>query len=500
MDVEQASVVSGAGGGAAARVASRRSGWTTGRRLLAAFGTMVLLSGAASGFALYGLVGLQDGLARTRQRVEGLRLALELSSAVRDQYAHIAHTVILGNDSHLDLYDGAQRHTEALTAQMRGFASSEEERAWVSELERSTAELDETFRARVMPAVLRGEDDVVRDEHHHVLMAMAHIQDSTGRLARGFSDSVSVLQTLVTGLQERALWSTLVFLVLGPALAVGAGLLIGRSVARPIARLEEGAERIAAGDLDTRLELSSQDEFGALASQFNAMAAAVKEHQAARVENERLVAVGRLAAGVAHEINNPLGVILGYVKVLQKRADGALAEDLRVIEAEALRSRDIVEGLLDLARPVVLGEEDVDLRELADDVAARLSGTDLSPAPPIAVIGQARARGDATRLRQVLFNLVKNAVEAAGAQGRVDVSLEEREGGSEVSVRDTGPGFAPEVRERLFEPFFTTKPQGTGLGLAVCHAIARAHGGALVVGAGSLVTLVLPHHTGEAPR
>jgi signal transduction histidine kinase len=198
------------------------------------------------------------------------------------------------------------------------------------------------------------------------------------------------------------------------------------------------------------------------------------------LQSERLAGVGRLAAGVAHEINNPLGVILGYTRLLRKKAVGSLADDLAIVEEEVLRCQEIVEGLLDFSRPVEAGSQRVDLRGLCDDVVARFAESSPSPGVTVTVAGQGGAAGTASKLRQVLLNLIKNAVEAAAPAGSVDIHVSENDQRSQVTVRDSGHGLDSEARERLFEPFFTNKPRGTGLGLAVSQAIARAHGGEIV--------------------
>jgi signal transduction histidine kinase len=273
-------------------------------------------------------------------------------------------------------------------------------------------------------------------------------------------------------------------------------LYIGRSIARPIARLQEGAARLAAGRLDTRIDVDTPDEFGALARQFNAMTAALTEHQDRLVQSEKLAGIGRLAAGVAHEINNPLAVILGYARLLRKRAEGPLRDELGIIEDEAVRARDIVQGLLDLSRPLPAGRDRVDLREICDEVVGRLlQATDLRAAA-IQVEGAGFAPGVPAKLRQVLGNLVRNGAEAAGPGGRVTVRVVEAGDQVRVEVEDTGAGIAEAARDRIFEPFFTTKERGTGLGLAVSRAIARAHGGDVtgesVPGGGARFTLRLP--------
>jgi signal transduction histidine kinase len=473
--------------------AAKRLVWSgTARRLFAAFASLIGLYVLAAGFAIHGLVQIRDELAQARGRVEGLQLALELASAVRDQYAHLAHTIIIGDDSHVKFYEEARDRAAALSRRMGGFAAGTDERQWTARIEQALAEMDSSYRNRILPGVLAGRSDLVRDEHGQVLSSVTVAQDNTSFLAGRFSESVTGLQTLVSGIQRQTLVWAALFLLMAPAFAAGAGIVIGRSVARPLTLLKAGAERIGAGDLDTRIDIESADEFGSLARRFNAMAASLKEHQRRLLQNEKLAGIGRLAAGVAHEINNPLGVILGYARVLGKKAEGGLQEDLRIIEAETLRCKEIVDGLLDLSRPIKPGGGPVDLRELADDVAARLSNSDPAKGATVGVDGGAHAHGDALKLRQIVFNLVKNAMEAAGPGGRVSVRIADRGDHAELAVEDSGPGFPEEIRERLFEPFLTTKRQGTGLGLAVSRAIALAHGGDLLVdAAGGETRLVL---------
>jgi signal transduction histidine kinase len=295
------------------------------------------------------------------------------------------------------------------------------------------------------------------------------------------------------------LW-TVALLVGATLFAAAVGVYIGRSVARPIARLEAGAARLAGGDLNTRIEISTPDEFGNLARQFNAMTASLKDHQEKLVQSEKLAGIGRLAAGVAHEINNPLGVILGFARVMQKKAEGPLAEDLKVILEETLRCKEIVEELLDLSRPLKVSGEAVDLRALCDEVVARQLD---SGGTRVVVEGAGTVRGHAQKLRQVMTNLLKNAAEASGPAGQVRVNISAAGPGCvAVSVSDSGPGLSEETRAHLFEPFFTTKASGTGLGLAVSQAIAHAHGGVIEVGTaqgtGAVFTLQLPERAEEA--
>ena len=481
------------------------AGWSgTGRRLFGAFGLLVLVYAAASSVALAALREIHGGLHRTKESAESVRLALELASAVRDQYAHQAHTIILGNASHLTFYRDAGRRVGELVSALRQRAESPDERAWLDDIARATEDLDHIFRERIVPAVLKGQRADVRAEHGRAQLKVTLIQDRASELVDRFEQSIEGVQTHVNALEHRTVLWTALFLIGAPALAAAVGVYVGRSVARPVARLHEGAARLADGDLHTVIDIQSHDEFGALAHQFNVMTRALREHQEQLIQSEKLAGIGRLAAGVAHEINNPLGVILGYTRLLEKRADATVVEDLKVIEDETLRCKEIVEGLLDLSRPLGSPTQPVDLRELCDDVIGRLTESKALDGVSLTVEGAASTSGHPQKLRQILLNLVKNAAEAAGKGGRVDVRLAATEESATISVADTGPGIDAAARDRLFEPFFTTKQRGTGLGLAVSQAIARAHKGTIEIGdapsGGALFMLRLPiRSVGEQP-
>ncbi|HLL03605.1 MAG TPA: ATP-binding protein [Myxococcaceae bacterium] len=467
------------------------------RKLLLAFGALVALFAAASLFALGRIAEIHEGTHALQGTSVRVRVALELATAVRDQYAHLAHTIILGNDSHARFHADARGRVERLTRQLWEQARDAEERAWVGDIQESGDALDRLYRETLLPAVVARDQAAVTAAHGRALELVAVIQARADALAQRFDASIGSFEEHVGAVEHASFLWALLFLGGATLFAAGIGVYIGNSVARPVARLSEGATRLARGELDTRIPEGEPDEFGRLAAQFNRMTEALRAHQEQLVQHEKLAGIGRLAAGVAHEINNPLGVILGYVRLLQRKAEGSLAEDLKVVEEEAVRCQQIVEGLLDLSRPGRVAVERVGLREVCEEVVARLKEAARLGSVDVKVEGDAPAWVHPQRVRQVLFNLVKNAAEAAGGSGRVEVRIEGRaEGGASVAVSDSGPGVKPEDRPRLFEPFFTTKTAGTGLGLAVSQAIAHAHGGRIEADTGPLggarFTLHLP--------
>jgi two-component system NtrC family sensor kinase len=222
-------------------------------------------------------------------------------------------------------------------------------------------------------------------------------------------------------------------------------------------------------------------------------------------QTDKLASIGEFSAGIAHEINNPLGIILGYTQLLLRREDAHNERhaDLKTIEKHVRNCKTIVEDLLNFARssPPVKGRFDIHLviDEVVEFIAqhARLEQVRIercygSEIPPLLL--------DEKKIRQVLINLIMNARYAVGRQGTIRIETELNEDRSSVLVRviDDGCGIEKKNLNRIFDPFFTTKPtgQGTGLGLSVSYGIVHNHGGEITVestpGEGSTFTLKLP--------
>ena len=216
---------------------------------------------------------------------------------------------------------------------------------------------------------------------------------------------------------------------------------------------------------------------------------------------ERLATVGHLAAGIAHEIRNPLASISGSVELLSKSPQAS--EDDRtlmsIVHREIQRLNVLIGDVLDYASPRPLQRVDLDLAVLVEEVlqVARADGNFSEVELTSEIDSPLRVHGDPAKLRQVLWNLVRNAAEAALAGGKhVRVRARVAEGGARIVVSDDGNGIPTEMLARVFEPFFTTKPKGYGLGLATCHSVVAEHGGRIDVesepGKGTRMVVTLP--------
>jgi signal transduction histidine kinase len=471
-------------------------------RLALALGTVLLVIGFVSASCLWALFDIHHRLHALKQDEERARSVVRLASAVRDQYAHVAHTIIIGNESHAPLFREATRRLTALAAAVRSQAGSKG-MPEVDSIAEADREIERLFETEVLPAVRAGDRAALAAHHDRILALAMAAQDQAETLARRAETSMEDLGRHVNATQHGAILFTIVAHVLALITAVLIGIYLYRTIARPIAALSTGAARVAAGDLDTEIGVERDDELGQLSRQFNEMIRSTREHQKKLLQTERLVGLASMSAGIAHELNNPVGVILGYAKLLRRRGEAGDPTVLAAIEEEAERCRQVIEGLLELTRGGVLHQAEVDLRGLAEDVLTRLRVRGVAPEITVEVHGRGAAQGDESKLRQVLTNLIDNAIEACGERGRVVVLIEES--GPDVisvEVHDTGSGIAEAARDRLFEPFFTTKPTGSGLGLAISRAIARAHGGDVVMvsttAKGSRFRLTLP--TSVEPR
>ncbi|HEX8290146.1 MAG TPA: ATP-binding protein, partial [Pyrinomonadaceae bacterium] len=277
--------------------------------------------------------------------------------------------------------------------------------------------------------------------------------------------------------------------------------LVIRVISRPLRRLTEAAVDVAGGAYGTQVELKSNDEVGLLADSFNEMSRkmaedierlrALNEHL---VRAEKLAAAGALAAGVAHEVNNPLASISSLIQILQSRPltpdrEAETREMLRLISTQIERISQVLRDMLDFARQRPPARARLDLARVLES-SLRLAAFDKGfKRLRVATDFDGRApevSADPDQLQQVFLNLLLNARDAMPDGGDLRVSLSFDEEAREVFVEfaDDGQGIPADVLPRVFDPFFTTKRAGAGLGLAVCYGIVTAHGGRVSVESG----------------
>ncbi len=334
---------------------------------------------------------------------------------------------------------------------------------------------------------------------------------------------------------QAALWRTAVLLVMFLVAAIATSVLLARNLAKPIDAIQVAAAKIGSGSLDQRIKVSSRDELGALADEFNQMAGRLEasyaglEQQVQERTRELATALAELddkgreleaaskhksefLANMSHELRTPLNAISGFSQVLRKGLFGEIndkqSDYLDDILASARHLQSLIDDVLDLSKveagqidllvapfslPATLERGVVIVRERANRAGVRIS---LSSGPGVDTV-----IGDERRIRQVVFNLLSNAVKFAPAGGAIDVTTARVDGDVRVSITDDGPGIAPEDQLRIFEEFQQAaagkqQREGTGLGLALSKRLIELHGGHIWVdselGKGSTFVFTLP--------
>jgi two-component system, NtrC family, sensor kinase len=342
-----------------------------------------------------------------------------------------------------------------------------------------------------------------------------------------FIDSIDKKQTEVESTAEaRTNIYILLAALISMLIAIGIASFFSRRVTARIDQLRKGAEVIEDGHLGYRLQIRSGDEIELLSKQFNSMASKLeesyqtlekkveertrelKESQDAMVQQEKMVGVGQLAAGIAHELNTPLGTIIGYAQMLhedlaEQPAAGASLADVKEIIGQAGRCRDLVKNLLNFSRRSSTEKTDTSVNEIVrkilslvehdfemKGVRVRMELDEKIPA----------VRVNENEIAQVVLNLANNAADSMPGGGGLRVATRYEEDSDRVciEVHDTGSGIKEPDRTRVFEPFFTTKEvgKGTGLGLSICYKIAENHQGSIefdtVTGQGTTFRFYLP--------
>ncbi len=334
---------------------------------------------------------------------------------------------------------------------------------------------------------------------------------------------VGVLEEKYVDMRRNALTVLVLIVVAGMALAIGLGYFLENKIMRPVHKLIEASQQVSEGNLTPEIGPISKDEIGVLQNTFKDMVISLEERDKRRraesenrlLQSEKQASVGRVAAGVAHEINNPLTGILTFTRILQRSQSigDKDREHLQKIAESTVRVRNIVKGLLDFSRQTTLDKEPTDINRLVRSVISAMENhalikgvtLEFNPGEDLPMITL-----DRNQFQSVVVNLIINALDATEQGGTIlastGISLSASnigKKGVEISITDTGCGIPPENLDKLFEPFFTTKEvgKGTGLGLAVSYGIVQRHGGTIrvqsEVGRGSTFTIWVPVEAGN---
>lgn len=423
----------------------------------------------------------------------------------------------------LDTLEGMRRSTfeetrAALQNDLRAVGSAETRQLalmFTGELDAAAAvwAADRQLRDHLLSAVEGGEREEIQKE----LVDLQSMEHAGTRRLRALADHVDTsmkqIASAARARERRALGELVLLAVL--TLGVGIGVTIHtRRLLVPLERVTQRAKAVARGDLNPQPTERTDDEIGELATSFERMVDAVAKAQNRAVANERLAAIGKMAAHVTHEIRNPLSSIGLNIELLEENlSEGNVSSESRAllqsITREVQRLEHLSEEYLRVARLPQPRMESEDLASKVDEIARfakpemERAGLELDvemqPDIPLVLF-------DEGQIRQAILNVLRNAREAMSDGGKITLSVSAEGMSVVVRVDDRGNGIPEEVRARIFDPFFSTKGEGTGLGLAITRQIIEAHGGSIAVserdGGGTSFRLLLPiapHRSSLAP-
>jgi len=324
---------------------------------------------------------------------------------------------------------------------------------------------------------------------------------------------VGILEQKYLDIRNQAILAFVIISALVVLFSIGLSYLLARSISVPVHKLVIASKELASGNLEAKVEKTSNDELGLLADAYNSMANSLRERDEQLkeftrkkfMESERLALIGQLAANVAHELNNPLQGIVTYSHLLLERnsLDDPTKQSLQKIVVQANRSRDIIRGLLDFSRQRKPDKTFCYINNLLQESLSFLENqalmhniqiiTQLDNDLPSIVI-------DPSQVQRVFINMIVNAAEAMSGNGQLSITTKRdlARGCIEITFSDTGTGISEENLEKIFDPFFTTKEtgHGVGLGLAISYGIIKEHGGTISVeseiGKGTTFIIRLP--------
>jgi len=492
------------------------------RKMIVSTATLIASLFLLVGGALYVVLGLINSLEGVADEFEEFQIMAQLDLHI----ASVRGNLLSGKPS-LPVVTGELRESINLLdtfvafQKSEGYADTEHQmeeeansKSLINSLNKTITELEHANPASLTP-----------QGRIHLVTSVNGVLDRANEMIKQFGQRIQAEQT-----ETRETLRATVLTIGATSILIGlVGSVISitqyRSVVGPLSNLRIATRLAASGKFDQKVKVEGDREFIELANDFNRMTNELKciyeeleERVAAKskqlVRSERLASVGYLAAGVAHEINNPLSIISGYAEILLKQLDRSgigqpsadSGNELRIIHEESFRCKQIIQKLLSLTRDSVKTREPIDLVHLAHEITSMVNGLKkyigrclkLDFAPGLVLT----ALASEPEMKQALLNLTVNALEAVDhTKGEVIVGGGYEDGWVALTIADNGCGMTPETRDKVFEPFFTLRygkdHQGTGLGLSIVHAIIADHGGQITAhsdgpGLGSRFVIRLP--------
>lgn len=453
----------------------------------------VALLSVGSGSAWYVQALQSDAADRVNQNLALVRASEEFEFSLRESRSHLRQFLVDGDRSHFDSVSWLQVEGQNWMDELEALAETTSERDRVSEIRQNYGRINEEIDA------LRRDRGLSSNELRQRITRLLHeglfdqILTPTHQLLREFEDRSAAAGRAI---RDRNSSVSFVMLLLGLC-GAGAGLIIGFGAARSVGRsllnlsvpIHDAAGKLnqMVGPISIKTGASLEETQDALETIARSVGQVVEQVQAREHEllrREQLAATGQLAAGFAHELRNPLTSIKLLVQSgINEKGEGVLsASDVVILTHEFSRLETLAQTFLDFARPPRPQRRMMDLGALIDQTVrlatprAEQQQSALTwdrPSTPIPT------NIDPDQIRQVLLNLVLNALDALGHGGRLEVAVVDGDNQVAIEVRDSGPGVPADLAERIFEPFFSTKEAGTGLGLAVCNRIVEFHDGSL---------------------
>ena len=459
---------------------------TLGRRIAVSVGLLVFIAGVLCVGILTLHTRVTAALEATHADDLAAREALGLALAVREHYLHETHTVIQGDSGqvphHRDWIHDIEERVDRLLPRVRA-----SEHAALTQLRDTSRAIDEQYRNRLLPAALAGDNETVRVHQHESEQLLSAATEAADAIVEGLDARAETTRRRALELSRLTTILTIMGVILLGITATVVAIRLRLAVLTPLGRLASAARRFGAGEFKFRIteEELETSELSTLGGAFNRMAIELELREAELLRTERIATLGQLTAGIAHEINNPIAVIRGYLKTMIPGLSGPehaeLCEELHILDEEAAACQRIVEDLLSYARQPALEPVEVEVEALISSALRRFASASEASDP------QARfeveiephvLEVDGQRMQQVLANLLYNAVDASPSMtAPITIRGYMRAERYVIEVRDRGAGIPVSKRERVFEPFFSERRGGSGLGLAVSRGIIEAHGG-----------------------